>query len=115
MLIVLAHSETRVQSFHSALNTSLKRCSFRAKRRRRMLNSSQVLPLAHFSVRPIRRLRDATEKSVAPPGFSPSRGSLGSEREDELFADETADTENGNTRSTHSKKGFFVRLRNLNR
>ena len=28
-----------------------------------------VLPLAHFSVRPIRRLRDATEKSIAPPGY----------------------------------------------
>ncbi|MCJ1475457.1 Histidine kinase [Lambiella insularis] len=27
-----------------------------------------VVPLAHFGVRPIRRLRDATEKSVAPPG-----------------------------------------------
>ena len=28
-----------------------------------------VLPLAHVSVRPIRRLRDATEKSIAPPGY----------------------------------------------
>lgn len=27
-----------------------------------------VIPLAHFGVRPIRRLRDATERSVAPPG-----------------------------------------------
>ncbi|XDG04084.1 hypothetical protein ABKA04_003699 [Annulohypoxylon sp. FPYF3050] len=29
-----------------------------------------VLPCAHLSVLPIRRLRDATEKSIAPPGYA---------------------------------------------
>jgi osomolarity two-component system sensor histidine kinase SLN1 len=67
-----------------------------------------VLPMAHFSVRPIRRLRDATEKSIAPPGFSPSRRSDDSERLDELTV-----VENGTSRSAHSQKGIFVRLRNL--
>ncbi|KAJ9156133.1 Two-component system protein B [Pleurostoma richardsiae] len=28
-----------------------------------------ILPCAHFSVMPIRRLRDATEKSILPPGY----------------------------------------------
>ncbi|KAI1284047.1 osmosensing histidine protein kinase SLN1 [Xylaria sp. FL0933] len=28
-----------------------------------------IFPCAHFSVKPIRRLKDATEKSIAPPGY----------------------------------------------
>jgi osomolarity two-component system sensor histidine kinase SLN1 len=73
-----------------------------------------VLPLAHFSVRPIRRLRDATEKSVAPPGYTPN-GSIISERLDgtgNISGDEEGDLENRNS-SQRSKKGIFVRLRNL--
>ncbi|KAI9842213.1 MAG: Histidine kinase [Thelocarpon superellum] len=30
-----------------------------------------VFPIAHFSVRPIRRLREATKRSIQPPGFTP--------------------------------------------
>lgn len=37
-----------------------------------------AFPLAHFAVRPIRSLREATAKSVEPPGQSGSRSSLGS-------------------------------------
>ena len=35
-----------------------------------------LLPLAHYSVRPIRRLRDATKKTVEPYGFSSDDGSV---------------------------------------
>jgi len=72
-----------------------------------------VVPMAHYSVRPIRRLRDATEKSIAPPGYTPDNGSARSERMDgDLSGDDIGDEENAvSTRST--KKGFLVRLRNL--
>lgn len=71
-----------------------------------------VVPMAHYSVRPIRRLRDATEKSIAPPGYTPN-GSIRSERLDgDASGDEAADEENGlSTRS--AKTGLFVRLKNL--
>jgi len=70
-----------------------------------------VFPMAHFSVRPIRRLRDATKRSVAPPGYTPDEGSIRSERLDDVSGDEL---ENGTARSSRSeKKGFFVRLKNL--
>jgi osomolarity two-component system sensor histidine kinase SLN1 len=74
-----------------------------------------VLPLAHFSVRPIRRLRDATEKSVQPPGYSPS-GSIRSERLDD---DDDDDGSGGDeetavgSRNSKSDKGILVRLRKL--
>lgn len=42
-----------------------------------------VIPLAHFSVLPIRRLKDATEKSIQPPGYSEA-GSIRSQRSGEL-------------------------------
>jgi osomolarity two-component system sensor histidine kinase SLN1 len=71
-----------------------------------------VFPLAHFSVRPIRRLRDATEKSIAPPGFSPARGSIGSGGH-EYSGDDLGEIENSATRSLQSKNSFLVRLRNL--
>jgi osomolarity two-component system sensor histidine kinase SLN1 len=69
-----------------------------------------VIPTAHFSVRPIRRLRDATEKSIAPPGYTPN-GSIRSERLD----DDLSSGEPGldRTNSTRSKMGLFLRLRHL--
>lgn len=70
-----------------------------------------ALPLAHFSVRPIRRLRDATEKSVAPPGYTPN-GSIRSERMDD--DDGYVSGDDDVIPSQKSKKnGFFIRLRNL--
>ena len=65
-----------------------------------------VLPMAHFSVRPIRRLRDATEKSIAPPGYTPN-GSIRSDRHDD------PDNSGDEDPSQRSKKGIFIRLRNL--
>ena len=69
-----------------------------------------VIPMAHYSVRPIRRLRDATEKSIAPPGYTPN-GSIRSERMEDMSGDEVGDEENAV--SSRSKKGILVRLRNL--
>lgn len=37
-----------------------------------------AFPLAHFASRPIQRLREATAKSVEPPGLTPSRSSFDS-------------------------------------
>jgi osomolarity two-component system sensor histidine kinase SLN1 len=71
-----------------------------------------VLPMAHFSVRPIRRLRDATEKSISPPGYTPNGGSIRSERLEDDMSDGEPDLER-RTSSHKSKKGIFVRLRNL--
>jgi osomolarity two-component system sensor histidine kinase SLN1 len=70
-----------------------------------------VLPLAHLSVRPIRRLRDATEKSIAPPGYT-SNGSARSGRLDEI-GDISGDEENQTSQSQHAKKGLIVRLRHM--
>ncbi|KAM3079406.1 Histidine kinase osmosensor [Clarireedia jacksonii] len=70
-----------------------------------------VVPMAHYSVRPIRRLRDATKQSIQPPGYTPN-GSIRSERlDDEPYGD----IEHGDGASHHSTKkfGFLVRLRNL--
>jgi len=72
-----------------------------------------IVPLAHYSVRPIRRLRDATEKSIAPPGYTP-RESTQSERLDEASGDEIPDEEIATSaRSSRPKKGIMVRLRKL--
>jgi osomolarity two-component system, sensor histidine kinase SLN1 len=68
-----------------------------------------VVPFAHYSVRPIRRLREATKKSIAPPRSSPN-GSDSSDR-DEPGENGEADEENGLSR--RSKKGFVVRLKRL--
>ncbi|TVY82586.1 Two-component system protein B [Lachnellula suecica] len=71
-----------------------------------------VSPIAHFSVRPIRRLRDATEKSISPPGYTPNGGSIRSERLEDDFSDGEPDLERRD--SSHKfKKGILVKLRNL--
>lgn len=71
-----------------------------------------VVPMAHYSVRPIRRLRDATEKSVAPPGYSPNGSIRSSGGDGEGSGDDAIDEEN--TRSNRSaKNGFFIRLKRL--
>ncbi|KAK3360308.1 hypothetical protein B0T25DRAFT_565219 [Lasiosphaeria hispida] len=60
-----------------------------------------VFPCAHLSVMPIRRLKAATEKSIAPPGY-----------EDEY--DDSFDEENpssGGTQSGRSEKGLFANIR----
>ncbi|EGX88770.1 sensor histidine kinase/response regulator TcsB/Sln1, putative [Cordyceps militaris CM01] len=61
-----------------------------------------VIPCAHFGVRPIRRLKEATEKSIRPPGY-----------EDELEDLSDGDgPSSGATRTTSSSKSrFFAPLR----
>ncbi|KAG4423816.1 hypothetical protein IFR04_003112 [Cadophora malorum] len=72
-----------------------------------------VLPMAHYSVRPIRRLRDATEKSIAPPGYTPN-GSIRTERDEhDLSEDEMGELEHRNSNSLPSKKGLFLKLKHL--
>lgn len=74
-----------------------------------------IVPMAHYSVRPIRRLRDATEKSIAPPGYSQD-GSIRSDTMNEpgnVSGDEVADEETAI--SSRSKKGFLIRLKNMKR
>ena len=72
-----------------------------------------VLPMAHYSVRPIRRLRDATEKSIAPPGYTPN-GSIRTERDEhDLSGDEMGELEHRNSNSLPSKKGLFLKLKHL--
>ena len=43
-----------------------------------------VFPIAHFSVRPIRRLRQATKESIEPPGFETEHPSSPSSRSGEI-------------------------------
>ncbi|KAF2494033.1 hypothetical protein BU16DRAFT_62791 [Lophium mytilinum] len=63
-----------------------------------------AFPVAHMSSRPIRRLRDATKKSVAPPGFSDT-GSLN-----------THDgTDDDHDEALARKEGFFGRVKTYTR
>ncbi|KAG9240057.1 histidine kinase-group VI protein [Calycina marina] len=73
-----------------------------------------IVPTAHYSVRPIRRLRDATEKSVAPPGYSGDDDSIRSDDSEDMVDDEENSVVESWSRS-RNKKGFFVRLKNLGR
>ena len=60
-----------------------------------------VFPCAHLSVMPIRRLKSATEKSIAPPGY-------------EYDSDDDFDEENpssGGTTSGRSEKGLIAAIR----
>lgn len=70
--------------------------------------------MAHYSVRPIRRLRDATEKSIAPPGYTPN-GSIHTDRDEhDVAGDEMGELEHRNSNSQRSKKGLFLKLKSLN-
>ncbi|KFZ24949.1 hypothetical protein V502_00584 [Pseudogymnoascus sp. VKM F-4520 (FW-2644)] len=72
-----------------------------------------VVPTAHYSVLPITRLKEATEKSVQPPGYTP-RNSIGSEisidGEDHPGDEETANTQSSSKASKRGK-GFVIRMR----
>lgn len=61
-----------------------------------------AFPLAHFASRPIRRLREATAKSVEPPGMAPSRSSFDSF---ESIRQEHADEEAGGMREVNGAGG----------
>ncbi|TKA65153.1 hypothetical protein B0A49_10810 [Cryomyces minteri] len=66
-----------------------------------------TLPLAHLASRPIRRLREATSKSVVAPGFTPSIASSGS-CDSRNSAGYGNDDENA--RDTARKEGFLGSL-----
>lgn len=59
-----------------------------------------IFPCAHFSVRPIRRLKDATENSINPPGY-----------EDDYEDYDEQSPSSGGTLSSASIKGLFANLR----
>ncbi|KAI0847466.1 putative histidine kinase SlnCl1 [Daldinia vernicosa] len=65
-----------------------------------------VIPCAHMSVLPIRRLKAATEKSIAPPGYAEAYI-------DDLDYDEDEDHEGSGSRSRKSANGVVIRLRRL--
>lgn len=76
-----------------------------------------VAPIAHYSVRPITRLRDATEKSIAPPGYSRDGSIRSDQMEDPGYGsgDEGGDEENGISATSKRKGNIFIRLRKLGR
>ncbi|KAI0836749.1 putative histidine kinase SlnCl1 [Hypoxylon sp. FL0890] len=63
-----------------------------------------VVPCAHISVLPIRRLKAATEKSIAPPGYSEAYM-------DDLDYDEDDDHQGSGTASRKSGNGTMKRLK----
>ncbi|KAH8599329.1 histidine kinase-group VI protein [Bisporella sp. PMI_857] len=69
-----------------------------------------IVPIAHYSVRPIRRLRDATEKSIAPPGYGEDAESS---YESEASVQGAPDEERRSP--PRRKKGILIRLRRLGR
>ncbi|RDL39196.1 CheY-like protein [Venustampulla echinocandica] len=73
-----------------------------------------VIPTAHYSARPLRRLRDATKNSITPPGYS-SSGSINSSRPDDDGSDREPDLEGRRSPSQRSRRGFFIRLKNMTR
>ncbi|KAL2023117.1 hypothetical protein VTK56DRAFT_3723 [Thermocarpiscus australiensis] len=61
-----------------------------------------VFPFAHLTVKPIRRLKAATENSIAPPGYE--------DDEDEL-SDEENPSSGGTTSGRSNEKGFVANVR----
>jgi osomolarity two-component system sensor histidine kinase SLN1 len=79
-----------------------------------------VVPMAHFSVLPIRRLRDATEKSVQPPGYTPSNSVRSDGLDDPGYAsgeEEGIDEEHARSPSSQRSKrrGILIRLKDFRR
>ncbi|KAI1260894.1 osmosensing histidine protein kinase SLN1 [Xylariaceae sp. FL1019] len=64
-----------------------------------------VFPCAHFSVQPIRRLKAATEKSIAPPGYA--------EAYIDDFDYDNEDPAASGRASSKGEKGVMVHLRRL--
>ncbi|OCK85852.1 putative histidine kinase HHK5p [Lepidopterella palustris CBS 459.81] len=62
-----------------------------------------AFPVAHLSCRPIRRLRDATRKSITPPGFIP---------DDASFQGDGAEDDDDDTAQMARKEGFFGQMKN---
>ncbi|KAI5923904.1 osmosensing histidine protein kinase SLN1 [Camillea tinctor] len=64
-----------------------------------------VVPCAHLSVLPIRKLKSATEKSIAPPGYSEAYMDDLDYEDDEIPSPGTT--------ASKTEKGVFVHLKNL--
>ena len=73
-----------------------------------------VLPLAHFSVRPIRRLRDATEKSIAPSEYVSVENIPANpvNNHDNVYSDKASNV-NGVPSDRSENGGFLTRLWNI--
>lgn len=67
-----------------------------------------LLPLAHFSVRPIRRLREATKKTVEPYRYGSDDGSVRSSVSGDNEGQES--DEEGSMTTTARKEGFMGRM-----
>ncbi|KAF2182588.1 putative histidine kinase HHK5p [Zopfia rhizophila CBS 207.26] len=63
-----------------------------------------AFPVAHYSSRPIRRLRDATKKSVAPPGF-----------DDDSFGSQHDGADDDQAEAIARKEGWFGQMKKLGR
>lgn len=61
-----------------------------------------VFPFAHWTVMPIRRLKEATENSIDPPGYE--------DDDDEIF-DEENPSSGGTTSGRSSEKGILAKFR----
>ena len=92
ILVELAHSEVWAPITH--LRDILLACVFGTTGALILL----AIPVAHFASAPIRRLRDATRNSVAPPGY-----------DDEIHSDpgSTRGDEDGDTAVIAKKEGFL--------
>ncbi|KAI0431227.1 osmosensing histidine protein kinase SLN1 [Xylaria sp. FL1042] len=62
-----------------------------------------IFPCAHISVKPIRRLKDATEKSIAPPGYAEAY------EDDEAYDEDHATS--GRSSSSKMSRGMFMQFR----
>jgi osomolarity two-component system sensor histidine kinase SLN1 len=67
-----------------------------------------VFPCAHLSVMPIRRLKDATEKTIQPPGYDETEYT--SDLDDDN-GDETPTSGNVSSRSHRSEKGLIASVK----
>ncbi|KAI9776094.1 MAG: Histidine kinase [Geoglossum umbratile] len=74
-----------------------------------------AFPIAHYSVRPIRRLKDATEKSTRPPGYTPEGGSSRSSACVAITVDDPVSSGDEEGQFRKSKKSFMKRLRHWRR
>lgn len=111
LVVEIAHSESWAPIIH--LRNIILSCAFGTLGAVIII----VIPLAHFGVRPIRALRDATEKSISPPGYSES-SSLQSDDEGPVpgvyGVGDVERTMTGNSKEKGGP-GIWVRLKKMRR
>jgi osomolarity two-component system, sensor histidine kinase SLN1 len=101
-LVIVEQTHTEVWAPINHLRTILLGCVFAT------LGAMLILtfPIAHYSSRPIRRLRDATRKSVTPSGFSPDDLSRSSALELDVQDDQ-------DDHAMAKKEGFLEYFKNI--